>query len=434
MGDDDSGFSPAECSYDPIDVRADIIVYNGGADVIGPPGTGKSTLLKKVDHLWRKFYGGDTIINTAVTHVAARLLPRGQTLARVFHKNRYGNVRNVVVQLDESRTVGLAALARLATWGFVGAKFVMYGDPCQFEPIRDAWGGGNEPDIYRQMSRSLRVELSTNRRSTDQVLFDFHFKLRPYVLEDPYQVRLKEACVELYRKYPWDGVFPTWGFLCISHKTRQQVNDIINTETVKSLPGAVLVKTLGDIKGYYNQPQDMWLTPGMELLGVTKKSTLIINGVRYSVETVNTRMVTVRMLPEFHCHVPELPHDATDAMRKSHTAKLQAVAKVQGPIPLMHRDASAWLRLTHCLCYATVQGITIRDKHLVMLDVLKGHFSIRTLIVAASRVTDGPYLHAATEMQQRAFLRRFVPQAEMPDMPDEIDVHEDSESGDEYED
>ena len=150
----------------------------------------------------------------------------------------------------------------------------------------------------------------------------------------------------------------------------------------------------------------MWLTPGMELLGVNKKSTLIVNGVRYAVESVNTRMVTVRMLPEFHCNIPELPPNATDAMRKSHTAKLQAVAKVQGPIPLMHRDASAWLRLTHCLCYATVQGITIRNQHLVMLDVLKGHFSLRTLIVAASRVTDGPYLHAATDKQQCAFLRR----------------------------
>ena len=55
VGDDDSGFSPTECSYDPIDVAADIIVCNGGADGIGPPGTGKSTLLQKVDHLWRKF-------------------------------------------------------------------------------------------------------------------------------------------------------------------------------------------------------------------------------------------------------------------------------------------------------------------------------------------------------------------------------------------
>ena len=417
--EDDSGFSPQECSYDPFDIRAAIIVYNGGADVIGPPGTGKSTLLKKVYRTWHKLYDGDTVVNAAITHVAARILPDGQTLARLFHKNRYGNVGKLVVQLDESRTVGLAALARLATWGFIGCKFVLYGDDCQFEPIQDAWHGKDEPDIYRQMTRSLRLELSTNRRGLDPNLFKFHLELRPFVRSDGNELSL--ACQRLRETYPWDGVYPDWGFLCISHRTRIMVNSIVNLDSVKTVPGAILVQKIGHVTGVMSQPQDMWIVPGLELIGVSKKSTSIVNGVRYVVEAANDQTVRVRMLPEYRRDL-----DARPPTRKTE--------RLEGSITLAHRDASAWLRLTHCLCYASVQGITVRDKHVVLLDILKGHFGIRPVIVAASRVTDGKYLHAATPQAQANMLRRYVAETMGPPVP-EVEVREDSESEiDDYED
>ena len=79
-----------------------------------------------------------------------------------------------------------------------------------------------------------------------------------------------------------------------------------------------------------------------------------------------------------------------------------------------------------------MQGITVRDKHVVLLDILKGHFGIRTVIVAASRVTDGKYLHAATPQAQANMIRRYVAETTAP-VP-EVEVHEDSESEiDDYE-
>jgi hypothetical protein len=412
VGDDESGFSPRDCSYDPFDMRADIIIYNGGADVIGPPGTGKSTLLKNVDKQWRRLYPDDVVVNTAITYVASRLLPRGQTLARLFHKGRYGNVRHTVVQLDESRTVGMAALGRLASWGFVGAKFVLYGDDCQFEPIKDAYHGDGTPGIYQQMTGNLRVELSKNRRGLDPVLFDFHYGLRAHV-RNP--AMLKETCRRLLDLYPWDGELPDWGFLCLSHKTRVQVNAVVNAAVAKA-PGAVFVKKVGTIRGLANQPQGMWLVPGVELIGASKASTTIVNGYRYVVEAVTTAVVTVRVAPEYRREMEPLAEDATPEQARAHVAERKRLDKAEGPITLSHKDASEMLRLTHCLCYATVQGITIRDKKVVLLDVMRGHFGIRTVLVAVSRVTDGRFVGAATAKQQADLVKDYVAEAEGPEI------------------
>jgi hypothetical protein len=64
------------------------------------------------------------------------------------------------------------------------------------------------------------------------------------------------------------------------------------------------------------------------------------------------------------------------------------------------------LRLTDCRCIHNVQGLTITDQHLTILDMEHAHFTMRHLIVAGSRVTHGKYLHTMRPAEQERFLMR----------------------------
>jgi hypothetical protein len=107
----------------------------------------------------------------------------------------------------------------------------------------------------------------------------------------------------------------------------------------------------------------------------------LINGVFYSVESVDEDQVCVRVDKEYRTE--------TDA-----------------EITLSHEEAVTALRLSFALCYASVQGLTIRDSHVLMLDTKHHHFDARAMIVGVSRVTDSKYLHVATPAQERALMAR----------------------------
>ena len=53
------------------------------------------------------------------------------------------------------------------------------------------------------------------------------------------------------------------------------------------------------------------------------------------------------------------------------------------------------LRLTHAMCYYTIQGRIIRNKHILLIDTDHPHFSRRALIVGLSRVTHSNDVHVA---------------------------------------
>ena len=66
-------------------------------------------------------------------------------------------------------------------------------------------------------------------------------------------------------------------------------------------------------------------------------------------------------------------------------------------------DACAQLRLCHAMCYYTVQGRTVRDRHIVLLDTAHLHFSVRALIVGLSRATHGRWLHVGDDASEALF-------------------------------
>ena len=78
-------------------------------------------------------------------------------------------------------------------------------------------------------------------------------------------------------------------------------------------------------------------------------------------------------------------------------------------VSLAHEQAAATLRLTHALVYANVQGRTIRDKRVVLLDTHHRCFTMRHLIAGMSRVTHGSNLHIPQVEQEEALMLRTQP-------------------------
>ena len=92
-----------------------------------------------------------------------------------------------------------------------------------------------------------------------------------------------------------------------------------------------------------------------------------MSGARYIVETWDSTNITVRLHPDY-----------TDYDQL---------------FTLTLKKAAEMLRLQHALCYASIQGRTFRDTHIVLLDVDSRNVTMRDLITAMSRPTNGRYLH-----------------------------------------
>jgi hypothetical protein len=365
-----------------------VVVENGGALITGPPGTDKSRLVPEILKLWRQRRPSDKIVVTAPTHAAAKLLPGGLTIDRAFHLHKYGKVRDTLFVVDEVGMVALSTIARIAEWQLLGARFVMLGDFLgQFQPIRDPWAGAvaHTADIYRQMARSLKLELTTNRRSAgDARLWWFLGSLYPFV-DQP--LRLSVDVADATRLYPWNGELTAeTRVFAVSHRLRTLVNRAMNERFVRARLGAVLVRTAGVVEGTLNQPQDMHIVTGMVLQGCSVWNLQVLNGVHYDVLEATDAHIKIQM---------------TERYRKPEEERSFAEKKLQGPILLTHAQASKELRLLHCCTYRSAQGATIpRSVPVLMLDTSHEYFDHRTLIVGMSRVEHGSQLRLATLEQQ----------------------------------
>ena len=126
---------------------------------------------------------------------------------------------------------------------------------------------------------------------------------------------------------------------------------------------------------------ELWV--GVKVTGCRRNSvckTQVQNGCPYKVVEVDAEKVVVQIVIE---------DDPSDLPR----------------IALTHQEAIQFLRLACCRTYANLQGVTLRDEHLLLLDTQHRHMCRRKLYVAVSRVTEGKYLHISSESQEEDVLR-----------------------------
>ena len=81
---------------------------------------------------------------------------------------------------------------------------------------------------------------------------------------------------------------------------------------------------------------------------------------------------------------------------------------IQTEVTLTHQHASEWLRMTHAFCYYSVQGATLRNRHIALFDTSRGFLTLRHLIVGMSRATHGQYVHILSEEQEEMLMGRVV--------------------------
>ena len=374
------------------------ILNNEGGLVLGPAGTGKSTILNALKVILTN--NGHKVKVCAYTHAACRLVG-GETVAWLLYLN--AALDNTWFLVDEVGLLPVSTLGAMSQWIALGARFVYFGDfEGQFEPFRDRWNAdcAYANPLLHNLCNGLCVTLQTYRRGVDQALFDWYFGLygqtdvRSWVHES--RLRYAAACDPMCNPL----------VLVISHNRRLRVNEIQN----KRLAPENALECVWDLEedeehpGTTMRPQTMRIWVGIELLGSPRganeqkvaqgqkgaqrqkgvQAPKIVQGVIYTVTGITDTHLNLQMRPEY-CH---------GAKDEKTTVKLEQVCEK--------------LRLTHSMCYYTVQGRTLRDRHIVLLDTDHRHMSMRALIVGMSRATHGSYVHIGDEASEATFAGRRV--------------------------
>jgi len=167
-----------------------------------------------------------------------------------------------------------------------------------------------------------------------------------------------------------------------------------------------------------------WKDIGIHLIacprGSGKKSLGVVQGVVYSVKSITETSVVMEMLKAY-CPNEDRPASSTKQGESYLTVgdveevefegpdggfgapQLVDVSKAKEEVTVPLADVPAVLRLTHAMCYYTVQGRTLRS-NIVLLDTSNKNFSRRALIVGLSRATHGDHVHVATDKDAAIFL------------------------------
>ena len=374
-----------------------LVVTNRGAAIIGKPGTGKTKLLAELIPTWKSFEDVNFACG-AYTIAASRLMPRGKSLEHWRRTYARRVPKNLVMAIDEINMVGISFLAVLGRFQRLGASFVLMGDfEGQQLPIFDGWDCPRigDTDLIRQLARGFEITLSRNRRYNDDQLWNRICRLYDHI-DNP-------KCVKsLQRLYPWQGATPD---LCLvkSHKKRRLVNAFLNQRD----RDGVFIASPGKIKGSATQPQDMWVKPGTILLGCASHNKKIVSGLEYQVQSVDDATVAVSM---------RAPWRTSDANRATLDAKsLQATQLLEDNVECTHEEAARWLRLAYAITYTSVEGRTIPERTIMLLDTANPYYTNRDLIVGISRAKGGVQVKIPTPDEERHWI------AAMPEVPDEVD-------------
>lgn len=409
-----------------IEQTVDLVLKHGGGAILGPAGTGKSTLMRALQERIRLREPWTAQYMTGIRHSTVAM-SGGKTLAHLMHRfdgtPRGAPREGTVVGLDEVSEVSLGTWSQLARWQLMGVRFVAVGDFAgQMPPVFDRWADAmklndiQQSEFLKRLCGNLQICLTICRRSADdEPHFRFYASLYPFV--DKPKVVSEQVARAVAEYKPLDSSVSS-AYICISHKKRVKLNAWANAKEAADGRAVVFIKC-GDLELEANStmvPQDMHVFVGQHLIGCDRacRKNGVVNGVVYvvlsftdsevlierhkdyctkaAVEEDPLRAAADRMLdpepaPEAELSEGEVEEDEDGAEVTSSNKRLV----------LTHEQVWRKLRLMNASCYASVCGRTLRDMHVTLLDVSHCRFTLRHLIVGLSRVTAGSYMHVLSE-------------------------------------
>jgi hypothetical protein len=287
--------------------------------------------------------------------------------------------------------------------------------------------------FLHEMCGGLHVKLIIYRRGTDPEFFKWYAAL--YKFADVLDPSIVDQVIEQTEKrYPWrDEEIDT--YFVMSHKWRVKINHVVNLKLAARQERTLFIRSPGEMPGIMMQPQEMHIWEGIELLCHRRKYAANgpVNGGVYTVYSWDAETVTVRLNEEYRQSFrakPQQPaqedeadkagegdeddddaasepddfcedyNDEEERPKAPKGYKFVDTAEMAGWYTLTHAEVARVFRLQHALVYANIQGRTMRDKHICLLDTANRNFTVRHLIVALSRATHGKYAHVPDGAQE----------------------------------
>jgi tRNA uridine 5-carbamoylmethylation protein Kti12 len=335
------------------------IMKGGAALVEGPPGFGKSYILKALHR--ELIQAGHDVAVIAPTHCAVRnlKLPGASTIHSFCHLHVLNGTFRGYVMIDEISQVSLQLAACLETLALSECKFICFGDRLQQQAIMPTWRGKRVPsdavirsDLLKLWSGCTRFEVSRYRRGIDPLFSAWFIDMR-------LNKTMNEALREAITKFPLTSRRANWN-LCLSHHRRKMINQISQELAVKELdPRESVVRLVPDeaTQSALNEAQAFDLFVGTKLIGCNSEHKGIVNSALLMVEKITDNSATLR--DEETGETVELTHKAV----------------------LKHT------RLRWAITLAACQGRTLEG--VVRLhDIGSKYFTTTNLYVAASRCID----------------------------------------------
>ena len=426
---------------DLVEGIAQLWIQHKGFLLTGPAGVGKTYIIRRVMDRLEQLFPQEKQIVSALRHCAAMLV-EGKTIQHYINKYKAKGgcpKADTRAMMDEISEIQLHTWAQLAQWKLMGTNFMLLGDlDGQFKPIFDRWDDAMKIKDLRtsrflhEMAGGLHIKLTVYRRGTDPMLFQSYTDLYPYA-DDKREGLAQFLAEKMGTRYPWDyakvDLEDLVGFVA-SHVQRIRINELVNAIVAKRKDEKLFLDFAGKLPGVAMQPQPMHIWKGMELLCYSRKyvQNKPVNGCVYVVEGWDDRSVTVSLHQDYRRREektdaqppkPDDPEaseeeedpqsdpedlgeeDEGDAAEPPPAKKAKKDLVKNGVYKLTHKQAVELMRPQHALVYASIQGRTLRAKHLALMDVWKErYFSVRHLIVAVSRATHGQFVHVLSAEDQ----------------------------------
>ncbi len=323
------------------------IMRGEGLLLTGAPGTGKTWLLREL--IVKLRLAGKIVDVVAKTHSSVQNVQcDAKTADHWIRKHiRNGSTKINCLVVEEVSQINVHIWAELALLQFKGVQFILCGDFQQFQACNETWGGCPVPEgslenshMLLEMACGNRFTLTENRRS-DQRLFDFYTSLHCGL---PEARELLQALEDAKSAFPDTGG-PVSYTLTMSHSRRVRVNRAQN-QSLKPASGAVFIRAPATTRAG-NQPQSMWIWPGIQLIGAGFKS---LKGLFYRVESMMDDVVFLNTGQK-----------------------------------MTHKELVKSMRLPYALTYASCQGLTLPGR--LRLETGSPNMTLRHLYVGVSRAT-----------------------------------------------